>query len=285
MCSVVASDASTPRAPARSRTRFPAPLAFLVAASLLLGVVWCFLTPPFQAPDENSHFGYLQSLAEGRGLPGDADRPPFSREQDLAGAASNSEQTAQQPEIKPEWAREAYERWRAASAALPDAARSDGGGRNPAASNPPLYYAYEAGAYTLAARGDVFDRLTAARLASLLWLGVTVVAVWLLVGEVVGRRSLLQLAGAALAGLAPMLTFLSASVTPDSMMYALWSLVLWLGVRILKHGLTLRGALALMGLVGAACVVKSTSYGLVPPALFALAVGAWRHHPRRRRGP
>ena len=119
------------------------------------------------------------------------------------------------------------------------------------------------------------------RIASLLWLLVTVTAVWLLAGEVFGRDRLLQLAAASVAGLAPMMTFLSASVTPDAMMYALWSLVLWLGVRILRRGLTWPLALALFGLAGAAGCVKATSYALIPAALFVLAVGLWRLRPWR----
>ena len=78
-----------------------------------------------------------------------------------------------------------------------------------------------------------------------------------------------------------MMTFLSASVTPDAMMYALWSLVLWLGVRILRRGLTWQLALALFALAGAAGCVKATSYALIPAALFVLAVGLWRRRPRR----
>ena len=78
-----------------------------------------------------------------------------------------------------------------------------------------------------------------------------------------------------------MMTFLSASVTPDAMMFALWSLVLWLGVRILRRGLTWPLALALFALAGAAGCVKATSYALIPAALFVLAVGLWRLRPRR----
>jgi hypothetical protein len=65
------------------------------------------------------------------------------------------------------------------------------------------------------------------------------------------------------------------------MMFALWSLVLWLGVRILRRGLTWPLALALCGLAGAAGCVKATSYALIPASLFVLAVGLWRLRPRR----
>jgi len=262
------------------RRSVTAPLACLLGATLLLAVAWALVTPAFQAPDENSHFGYVQSLAEGQGLPGTADRPLFSTEQGLASDNSNADQAAQQPDVKMEWSGLAYERWRGRDRALPDGARSDGGGPNPAANNPPLYYLYEAAAYEAAAGGDLFDRLLVLRLASLLWLLVGVVAVWLLAGEMTGRDRLLQLAAASLAGLAPMMSFLSASVTPDAMMYALWSLVLWLGVRVLKRGLSWPLALALFLLVGAACCVKATSYSLLPAAALVLAIGWWRQRPR-----
>jgi 4-amino-4-deoxy-L-arabinose transferase-like glycosyltransferase len=263
------------------RPRVPSALVWLLGATLILALAWAFVTPAFQAPDENSHFGYVQSLADGPGLPGTADRPFFSTEQELAADNSNAEQAAQQPHVKMEWSRLAYERWQQKQRTLPQDARSDGGGPNPAASNPPLYYLYEAAAYEAAGRGDLFDRLLALRTASLLWLLVTVAAVWLLTGEVTGRDRLLQLAAASVAGLAPMMTFLSASVTPDAMMFALWSLVLWLGVRAIKRGLAWPLALVLFGLVGAACCVKSTSFGLVPGAVFVLAIGLWRRRPRR----
>lgn len=262
-----------------SRRRMPGALTALLAVTLLLGITWALVVPAFQAPDENSHYGYVQSLVDGPGLPGKPGRLPYSTEQTLAAGDSNADQAAAQPTVKMEWSRQVYLRWKAQEAALPPGARSDGGGANPAAGNPPLYYLYEAVAYSIG--GDPFDRLLQTRIASVLWLLVTVTAVWLLAGEVTGRDRLLQLAAASLAGLAPMMTFISASVTPDSMMYALWSLTLWLGVRVLKRGLDWRMALALFGVVGAACVVKGTSYGLIPGALVALGGGLWRRRPLR----
>ena len=269
------------REPAGRRRRPPPALVALLGATFVLALAWALVTPAFQSPDEQSHFGYVQSLVEGPGLPGQAGRPLFSSEQMLAAAQSNADQVAAQPDVKMEWSPLVYERWRAADAALPAAARGDGGGPNPAASNPPLYYLVEVPAYAAASGGDVFDRLLAMRIVSLLWLLVTVTAVWLLAGEVFGRDRLLQLVAASVAGLAPMMSFLSASVTPDAMMFALWSLVLWLGVRILRRGLTWPLALALCGLAGAAGCVKATSYALIPAALFVLAVGLWRLRPRR----
>jgi Predicted membrane protein (DUF2142) len=261
--------------------RAPAALAALLAVTAIVGVAWALVTPAFQAPDENSHFGYVQGIAERFALPGRADRPPLSPEQALAGSLSNSDQTAQQLAVRMQWSRAVYDRWRARSATLPHSARTAGGGPNPASANPPLYYLYEAIPYRLAEGGDLFTRLTVARLGSVLWMLLTVVGVWLLAGEVFARDRLAQLAAAGTAGLLPMVGFVSASLNPDAMLYAEWSFALWLGVRLLRRGLTIGGAAALFAVVGLACVTKATSYALLPAALFALAVALWRAHGRR----
>jgi 4-amino-4-deoxy-L-arabinose transferase-like glycosyltransferase len=275
--------AQTPAAPAdaphRGRTaalRPPAPLAALLLLAALVGVAWALVTPAFQAPDEPAHFGYVQSLAEGFDLPGRGDRPLVSSEQALAGSLSNSDQAAQQLGVRMTWSERVYERWRRAAAALPPSARTDGGGPNPAASNPPLYYLYEAIPYRLGEGGDLFTRLELTRLASVLWMLVTVVGVWLLAGELLARDRLAQAVAAGTSALLPMVGFVSASVNPDAMLYAAWSLALWLGVRLLRRGATLGRVVALFAVVGLACLVKATSYALVPAALLALVVALRR---------
>jgi 4-amino-4-deoxy-L-arabinose transferase-like glycosyltransferase len=248
----------------------------MLAAVAIIGVSWALILPPFQAPDENSHFGYAQDVAERFELPGDKERKVFSTEAQLAHDRSNSEQSAALLESKPEWSRAAYERWQGEEARLPDSARSDGGGENPATTNPPLYYLYVAPAYLVSGAGDIFDRLYVMRIWTVLLLLVTATGAWLLAGELFGRNRQLQLVAGAFAGLQPMVTFVSASITPDAMLYALWSLALWLGVRILKRGLTLAQGAALLGIVGLAIVTKASSYALLPAALLVLAIGLLR---------
>jgi 4-amino-4-deoxy-L-arabinose transferase-like glycosyltransferase len=256
--------------------RPPAPLVALLVAAALLGVCWAFLTPPFQAPDENAHVAYVQSLAELGELPGAPERSYQSTEQATAAAAANSDQTAQVLATKPEWNPDIAARWLAATRALPAKAREDGGGTNPASPNPPLYYLLEAGAYEAASGSDFFARVTAMRLLSVLFLLITVAGCWLLAGEVFGPRRDLQVATAAVPALLPMMTFISSSVTPDALVFALWSLGLWLGVRVLKGRDGLVEIAALLLVTGLAIVTKATSYALLPAAVFVLAVAAWR---------
>jgi 4-amino-4-deoxy-L-arabinose transferase-like glycosyltransferase len=243
---------------------------------LAVALAWAVVVPPWQAPDEDHHFAYVQTLGEGLGLPGDPGRPEQSTEQQLATSRSNAEQTAQVLTTRMEWSEEAYRRWQRDDEALPDAARHDGGGVNPASTNPPLYYVYAFVPYTVARAGDVFDRLYVVRAFSALLLLVTVTAAWLLAGEVLGRRRPLQLAAAAVTGLEPMMSFVSSSVNPDSMLYATWGLALWLGARVLRRGLTLVTGVAFFAAIGVGTLIKATTLVMLPAAFLVLGVGLWR---------
>jgi len=250
-----------------------------MATSLLLAVAWAAVVPAFQAPDEQSHFAYVQSLGERQALPGGADRPAFSTQMSQAINAVNSDQVAAQREVQPEWSDQVEDRWAATEA---EGARDDGGGAGPASSYPPTAYAWEAVGYAVTSGGTLFDQLLGARLMSALWVPVSVLATWLLAGEVLGRQRLLQTTAAAVPALAPMFAFISASVSPDGMLYAVWTVALWLGVRCVKRGVPLRDGAAFFALVGLACTVKATSYALLVPAALVAVLGITARWPRVR---
>lgn len=259
--------------------RVPAPLLALLAIAFLVGTAWSVVNPAFQTPDEAAHVAYAQSLAERQSLPGDEGRGIFSTEQATAAALMNADQTAGILDTRPEWSRAAADRWAATEAGLPAAAREDGGGPNPAAPNPPLSYLADAAAYKVVG-GGFFTRLWAMRMTSVLAFLLTVTGVWLLCGEVFRRDRVLQVAAAGATALAPMLGFLAGAVMPDPLVIAFSTLALWLGARIVRRGITARDALALGVVVGLAGATKSASLVLLPPALLALAVGAWRARAR-----
>ena len=262
---------------ARARhARPPASLALLLVAVALLGITWALLNPAWQSPDEQWHFGYAQTLAERGELPGGDERAAFSREQFLAAEGSRSGNLAFNASLKAPWDTATFERWQRANDKLPRGARSDGGGTNNAGSNPPLYYAYELPGYLLATGGDVFDRLYSMRIWSLTLLLALVIATWLLAGELFDKNRLLQLLAAGVAGLQPSAVFISSSVNPDAMLIALWAFALWLGVRILKRGITWQMSLALAAVASAAALTKATGYLLVLTAMVVVAYGLWR---------
>jgi 4-amino-4-deoxy-L-arabinose transferase-like glycosyltransferase len=262
--------------------RVPASLVALLLAVMVIAVAWALLVPAWQAPDENRHFAYVQSDVEhferGQAVP-----KFFSTEQRLASLGSNPDQIDGFPQGKPEWRKEAYLRWQKADRALSASAREDGTARR-TSTTPPLYYAYESLAYRAASGGDIFDRLFVMRLWSALLLLGTVAATWLLAGEIFGRDRQLQLAAAALVGLQPMVSFITASVNPDALLFAAWAVALWLGTRILKRGPTASSVIGLVAAVGVASTAKTAGFALVPAAIFVLGVSVWRMrvaNPRR----
>ena len=115
-----------------------------MTVSLLLAVTWAMTLPAFQAPDEQSHFNYVQTLAERFALPGEEGRPFFSAQVSEGIAAVNSDQVAAQVEVRPEWSDRLEDDWSATQA---DAPRDDAGGPGPAANYPPTGYAWQALGY------------------------------------------------------------------------------------------------------------------------------------------
>lgn len=249
----------------------PRPLALLLGAVTLFGVTWALLIPAGQVPDEGAHIAYVQTIAARHDLPGSGPNPASTEESSSIASATQGPLQGN-PLKKPVWGRAAFRDWQARSSSLDEA---DGGAAFRQGENPPLYYGFESLAYW-AVGGHFFDRVYAMRIWSSLMLLVTTTGAWLLAGEVFGRRRLLQLAAAAVAGLQPMVTFISAGVNPDAMLIALWSVALWLGVRISKRGLTVRDGAAFGAVVGLAVVEKATSWALVPAAIFAVALAARR---------
>ena len=258
------------------RRRPPAALVALMAVSLLLAVTWAAVLPAFQAPDEQSHFNYVQTIGTRFALPGDPERPFFSTQVEQAIAAVNSDQVAAQRPVKPEWDERVEDAWAATEEQAP---RDDAGGPGPGSSYPPTAYAWMAIGYVAASSGTLFDELLGARLVSALWLPITVLGTWLLAGEVFRRRRLLQAAAAAVPALAPMVAFVTASVSPDGMLYAVWTLALWLGVRCVRRGVPLGSAAAFFALVGLACTIKTVSYALLPPAVLVAVLGLVARRP------
>jgi 4-amino-4-deoxy-L-arabinose transferase-like glycosyltransferase len=268
----------------RAAAAVPVPLTALLAIIVIVGVLWALFVPPWQSPDETAHFAYAQSIAERLALPGKGPSG-FSTDQSIADQAVGASQLVfRSTQIRPDWSRHNEAEYLAAARRNPS--RSDGGGANPAASNPPLYYAYADLAYWATYGGNAFDRYYAMRLWGISLLVLTVIGAWLLIGEVLGPRRLPQLAGSAVVGLVPMNIFITTSVNPDALMITLWTFALWLGARVIKRGARPRDVVWLCATTAAAILTKGSSYALVPAVALAVLIGWSRSDrgERRRRG-
>lgn len=244
--------------------------AGVFAVTLLIGLSWSLLTPPFQAPDEQDHFAYAQQLAENHKsasqVPGLL--PPWSSSLVIGLQSTRALAIAEKPDGRPPWLERDERAW--ARLDTPRASRKDGGGLTTAATHGPVYYGVMTVPYEIAGGASIWTQLTAMRIASALLAALTVLFVLLAAREVAGDRRLFAVGAALIVALNPMFTFIGASVNSDVGVNAAAALLLLLLLRAARRGLTLPVALAIGVTLGVLPVIKGTSYALYVVAVLVL---------------
>ncbi|MGO9762755.1 MAG: DUF2142 domain-containing protein [Solirubrobacteraceae bacterium] len=242
-------------------------VAFLNAAC------WSVITPPFQVPDEPSHFAYVQLLAETGRLPASSGFA-FSQEEEAALADLRQSEVRWHPEVKtissPSELRRLHR-----DLALP-LSRVGDGEAGAAAGEPPAYYALAVIPYYLGAGGTLLDRLELIRLLSALLGALTAFFCYLFVRESLPGAPWAWTVGALAVALFPLFGFTSGAVTPDAMLFAVSSATFYCLARAFRRGLTRRLAIALGTVAAVGLLTKLNFVGLVPGVLLALAILAYR---------
>jgi 4-amino-4-deoxy-L-arabinose transferase-like glycosyltransferase len=243
----------------------------LVAA--LSAACWSVITPPFQAPDEQSHFAYIQNLAETGRLP-TSNRDEYSPEELAVLTDLQQGEVRWHPEVRTVSSLTAVGKLnRDLSAGL---SRSGGGGTGVSGSEPPLYYALAVVPYELGSGGTLLDRLELVRLLGAFLAGLTALFTFLFVRELLPGAPWAWPVGGLVAALMPLLGFTSGFVTPDAMLYAVCAAIFYLLARAFRRGLTWKPAVALGVLIGAGFLTKLNFVGLAPGVALGLVVLAFR---------
>jgi 4-amino-4-deoxy-L-arabinose transferase-like glycosyltransferase len=235
----------------------------------LSAVCWSLITPPFQLPDEPSHFAYAQLLAETGHLPSSSNNT-FSPEETTILSDLDQPGVRWHPEVGTISAgpqQQALQR----DLARP-LSRVGAGGAGVAATEPPLYYALETIPYQLGSGGTLLDRLELMRLLSALMAGLTALFTYMFVREALPAARWAWIVGGLSAALAPLLGFTSGGVTPDAMLFAVCAAIFYCLARAFRRGLTWRLALATGTLIAAGFLTKVNFVGLVPGLLLGLLV-------------
>jgi hypothetical protein len=263
------------RAGWRARLRSVPSLAWAIAVVAVLNAAsWSLITPAFQVPDEQTHVGYAQEVAE-------AGRPPVARRGDerlapeLVAAMTGTRFGSLDGRTFGAAVWSPLQQ-RALDAALHEglARRSANDTAGPAAPEPPLYYAFEAVPYRLASGATLLDRLALMRLCSALLAGATALFVFLFVRECLPGRPWAWTVGALGAALHPLLGFVSGGVNPDALLFAICAALFYALAVAFRRGLTPRLAVWIGAIIAAGVVGKINFYGLVPGALLAVALAA-----------
>lgn len=241
-------------------------VAFLNAAG------WSLVTPPFQAPDEPSHFAYVQTLAETGSLP-TSPSENFSPAEQIALRDLKQGEVRYSPQNRT-ISSAVQQRQLQHDLALPLSRVGPGAGV--AASEPPLYYALETLPYLDGSRGTILDRLAFMRLCSALTAGLTALFVFLFLREALPAARWAWTVGGLGVAFAPLLGLMSGAVNPDALLCAISATLFYCLARGFRRGLTPRLAFLTGLVIAAGLLTKLNFLGLLPGAALGLLLLAAR---------
>jgi hypothetical protein len=240
--------------------------------ALLNATAWSLVVPPFEGKDEVAHFAYVNQLVENRTLPSSEGETYSPKEMLVLQGIhySSVEFTPQTPAISSA----AEQRALIKDVDAPVSLRGDGAA-GVATPEPPLYYALATIPYALGG-GDVLAKLQLMRLFGALFGALTALLVFLFLREILPRVPWAATVGALCVALQPMFAFMSGSVNPDTMLYAVAAGVFLCLARALHRGLTPRRAIVLGILVATGFLTKLDFVGFAIGVFAYLAVLAVR---------
>jgi 4-amino-4-deoxy-L-arabinose transferase-like glycosyltransferase len=255
--------------------------AYLCAlVGMLNALAWSVITPPFEVPDENAHYAYVQRLAETGTLPQAlATYVGLSPAEDAVLADTKAFQIPGQPKnpallTSVEQQRLEADERRGLSARGSSDALS-------ASANPPLYYALEAVPFELSPSGTVLNRLALMRALSAVFGGLTVLFAFMFLRELLPRTRWAWTIGALAVALQPLFAFISGGLNNDGLLYTFSAALFFTVARMFHRGLTVRRGLAIGLVAGFGLITKFTLLGLMPGVALALVCGCWRARLRR----
>jgi len=244
---------------------------FLIA--FVNAAIWGVVVPPFQVPDEISHFAYAQYLAETGKPPPQGSGTQYSPQEFITLEDLHFFQVIGRAGERGVLTSAEDHALRVAMAG--QSPLSEGGG-SAATNQPPLYYALEAIPYWLSPSHEILTRLFFMRLLSALMAACTVLAIFLFLRELLPGTPWTWIVGALVAAFQPTFDFIAAGVQGDNLLFLTSALTFLVLLRAYKRGLTQRRALLIGAVVACGVLSKLTYIALLPGIVLALLLLGWR---------
>jgi 4-amino-4-deoxy-L-arabinose transferase-like glycosyltransferase len=249
--------------------RIPRAGRWCALIALVNAAVWSIVVPPFHVPDEISHFGYAQYVAEtGKPPPRTPNTAQYSDQEQLALERLHFFAVVGRGDQRPIWSGQDDARLRVALATDPSPRGL--GGESSATNQPPLYYALAAVPYWLSPSHDILDRLALMRLLSALLAAGTVLCVYLLLRELLPGTPWAWTVGALAVAFQPTFMFVAAGVQGDNLLFFASAAVLLLLARAFRRGLTVRRGVAIGVVTAVGVLGKLTFLAFLPGIALAL---------------
>ncbi len=261
---------STPLA--RPRVRMEGFLLLLLLLGLVRGLLYMFLVPPWQGPDEPRHFEYARMIADNKRLVTMEDLSLPLQEAIIQSMA-------------------AHDFWRFGFAYYGYDANDPPrlleqvwpGDFAHQIHQPPLYYVGAALA-ALAMPGDgVVNDLYAMRLYSLILGLIAIIIAARFAADLFPDDTYLRLGIPAFVAFLPMHMFIASVLANDILAEVAVSLLLWRTIRLLKHGFSMARALDVLFWMVLALFTKLTALVSIPIALTGLLLSLIRSNRRLQR--
>jgi len=232
----------------------------VMAGYMALALAYALTVPVFEKPDENWHFAYIKSLADGRGFPAAP----------IVVADDAPAQESSQPPLYYVLAAGAVRVVVPEISDLPEALRD----------NPAFPYRDDAdhdnkNRFVHAADEAATDTARAvrvARIVAVLFGAVTVWATYRLALEIKPDQPAWALLAAAIVAFTPQFVFICSAASNDSAAAALCAVSLWLTARIMRHGRAWPRLLMLGIALALGALSKASAIGLLPLSVLAISV-------------
>jgi hypothetical protein len=233
----------------------------LLLGFLLGGLSYSLSTPIFEAPDEVWHYAYVRYLAEEHRLPS------------LSDNQSGAYQEAAQPPLY-------YAVAAIFSGAFSDTDLADLMWHNPGfgyqsggTSNDNKNMLIHTEAESFPWKGAVLA-IRVARMTSLVWGALTVLAAWGLGREAFHGEPLWSLAVSVAVAVTPQFLFMSGVVSNDTAAAAISTAAMWTISRMVTTGIDLRHSVLTGALIGLAGLTKTSTLLLLPLATLVVLLGS-----------
>lgn len=212
---------------------------WLILATLFKQIVFAAVIPLWHGPDEQAHFAQVQYIAEfGHPVPNDNKIKDLSQEifisEQLLGIERDvfgKNKFTHHPDYRIDYTPTTIGKYEPLINHLPKDSRTSFV-KFEATRYPPLFYYLSAVPYRLAYQSGLIDRVFVTRLLSVL---MAVITVWLayLIGRLLFSHNLDAVNLSLLVSFPPMVSFLFSSVTSDNLMNLLFTLFLYLCIKII----------------------------------------------------
>ena len=246
----------------------------LLAAAFLNAFSWIILIPIWQYPDEQAHFAQVQDLAELDQVPARGNNTSYeiAFSEEILGTQRDglgNNKFTYHPEYKIDYS-DSFDGPRESEIVnLPKSARTQLV-KSEATKNPPLYYVLGSLAYKLFNGGSLFTRVFAVRALSIIFFLLTVILSYEIGKLIFEKNKILSLALPTLVVFKPMFVFSSTGVLPDTLTNLLFTLVLFLSLKILTGGLQTPTILSVTITIALGVLTRQQFLISVPVVLLAI---------------